>query len=149
MRGMRWIVFGIVAIIPLWGACTKRPALSTGTATTETVAATATPQANVGGTYQVVGKNPGGQGNYTGELTIERQRNDVYHLHWKTGTEFHGIGFLHGNHFSVGWGDSRGAYGIIVYTVQPTGVLQGNWTMSDGKELGTNLGTETATPVIK
>lgn len=148
MRRLRWIVIGMIGTLPLWGACTKIHEMNTTSSSPANTAMTAN-AAKIGGAYQVVGKNPGGQGNYTGTLTIEPKRNDVYHLHWKTGTEFHGIGFRHGDHLSVGWGNGGGAFGIIVYTVDPIGVLKGAWTMSDGHELGTNLGTETATPVIE
>ncbi len=100
---------------------------------------------DIGGMYDVVGKNPGGKGTYKGTLKIDKKRNDVYHMEWKTGNNYTGIGFRNGNIVSVGWGGS-GPYGVVVYTIEKDGILNGTWTMAINNELGTNLGSETATP---
>ncbi|MBI4366682.1 MAG: hypothetical protein HY543_07690 [Deltaproteobacteria bacterium] len=96
----------------------------------------------VGGTYTVVGKNPGGKGGYHGTLTITPD-GELFHLQWSVGTTYTGIGVQDKNVLVVGWGNlHQPGYGMVAYTVQANGILEGKWTTFGGRALG----TETATP---
>ena len=98
---------------------------------------------NLSGVYTTSGTNPGGnQGGYSGYTTITKE-GDQYKVHWKVGTVYDGIGKLEGKVFKVEWGSGGNPVGLVTYTLQEGGVLQGTWYTYKNPNA---LGTETLTP---
>lgn len=97
------------------------------------------------GTYTVDGTNLDGSA-YKGTATIKLTSETTCSIAWKTGSAksatSNGICMLYGDAFAAGYVMSGGAVGLVVYTVNDDGSLEGAWTIS-----GQNgSGTETLTP---
>ena len=93
----------------------------------------------VGGKYTVRGTNPDGSA-YGGTAEITPS-GDTCRMIWHTGSTSRGICMLANKSFAASYrlGDS---YGLVIYEVQPDGILKGVWTVADQ----TGAGTETLTP---
>lgn len=88
------------------------------------------------GTYDVAGTNLDGS-KYRGTARIKLTSETTCSIEWKTGdTTSTGICMLHENAFAAGYvlGNS---VGLVVYEVQPGGVLDGVWTISGEDGAGT------------
>jgi len=92
---------------------------------------------DIAGVYQLKGSNPGGAGEYRGEVAV-MQTGDVYQVGWTiAGTQYVGTGVLRGQTLSVIYQLQGQQAGIAVYEVQPNGDLEGVWTLLGGQVLGT------------
>ena len=93
----------------------------------------------VGGEYTVKGTNPDGSA-YDGTAEITPS-GDSCRMVWHTGSTWRGICMLANKSFAASYrlGDT---YGLVIYDLQPDGVLKGVWTVADQK----GAGTETLTP---
>lgn len=90
----------------------------------------------IAGTYAMVGTNPGGMGEYRGEVAVV-QTGDVYQVGWTIAGQRHvGTGVLNGDVFSVVYQPEGEQAGIAVYELQPDGSLDGVWTGLGGQALG-------------
>lgn len=79
------------------------------------------------GTYEIKGKNPGGDTRYDGELTILKT-GDTYQLEWTTGeVTYFGIGLRNEDILAVGWGMGE-SFGYIEYTFDKDSAT-GRWTI--------------------
>lgn len=96
--------------------------------------------ADIVGSYNAHGSNPGGGGQYQGTATISRA-GDVYKIRWSVGGTYTGTGILTGDVFSVAYTDSKHKwYGVVSYQVLDGGnKLQGLWGDINGTTLGTEL----------
>jgi hypothetical protein len=94
----------------------------------------------VGGEYTVKGTNPDGS-SYGGTAEITPS-GDTCRMVWHTGSTSRGICMLANKSFAESYrmGDT---FGLVIYEVQPDGVLKGVWTVADQK----GAGTETLIPV--
>ena len=97
--------------------------------------------ADITGTYDCQGTNPGGKGNYKGTVVIEKP-GDAYKVTWSiAGQTFNGVGILEGDQFSVGYTDAaKSWFGVIVYKVKGN-TLTGPWAVYGSG----NMGSETLT----
>lgn len=93
------------------------------------------------GTYNVEGTNLDGSA-YKGTANISLTSETTCAIEWKTGsTTSNGICMLYGDSFAAGYVLGK-AVGLVVYTVNDDGSLEGAWTIS-GKD---GSGTENLTP---
>ena len=85
------------------------------------------PPANLGGRYNVVGTNPGGS-EYRGTLTVT-PRGGVYQFRWDAGAQYEGVGVRNGKMIAVAFanGNDGSGCGVVDYSVEPDGTLQGKW----------------------
>ncbi len=92
--------------------------------------------AGVEGVYDCKGKNPGGQGEYAGSVSIAKN-GETYNVNWNIGAQVYiGVGLLQGNQLSVGYSDtSKSWFGIVVYKVKGD-TLTGKWSMHGGAKTG-------------
>ncbi len=94
------------------------------------------PAGDLTGFYSVKGANPGGSGEYAGELKLTKN-GDVYNVEWAIANSppYKGVALLNGDNLGVGWGMGA-AFGVVVYKVSG-GKLQGKWaTASSGPKAG-------------
>lgn len=93
--------------------------------------------ANIEGTYDCNGSNPGGAGQYKGTVAIIKNGSN-YNVTWNIGTQTYlGVGILSGNQFSVGYSDTKKSwFGVVVYKVDGK-TLQGDWAMHGSGKNGT------------
>lgn len=93
------------------------------------------------GTYNVEGTNLDGSA-YKGTATISLTSETTCSIQWKTGpSTSNGICMLYGDSFAAGYVLGKDV-GLVVYTVNDDGSLEGAWTVS-----GRNgSGTENLTP---
>jgi|SRR3954464_14778109 hypothetical protein len=99
-------------------------------------ASPAAAQQQVGGRYQVQGKNFNGSG-YSGTAEIVSTSNNTCRIVWVTGsTTSRGICMRNGNSFSAAYA-MGGAIGLVIYDLQPDGSLDGLWTIADQPGMGT------------
>jgi hypothetical protein len=112
---MRSIIFGLL----LFAACSS-------SATAQTV----------GGNYSVKGTNLDGS-SYSGTAEISPS-GDTCRMVWHTGSTARGICMLANKAFAATYkmGDT---YGLVIYELQPDGVLKGVWTVADEKGAGTEI----------
>lgn len=96
----------------------------------------------IGGIYSVYGVNPRGRGSYRGIVTVTKQ-GDQYLFHWRVGNIYDGIGTLKRNTLSVEWGTAQARVGVVTYTLESNGTLQGTWFMDSDPS---GIGRETLTP---
>jgi hypothetical protein len=98
--------------------------------------------ADIEGTYSAVGSNPGGKGQYKGNVIISKS-GETYKIVWSVGTAYIGTGILIGDVLSVAYTDEgKKWFGIVAYKIKSGGkVLEGLWTGHNGR----NLGKETLT----
>jgi hypothetical protein len=115
---MRKIILGLAMV-----ACAATPALAQ----------------KVGGAYAVEGTNPDGS-KYSGTAQITPS-GSTCHIVWNTGSTSKGICMLANKAFAAYYRLGK-SDGLVVYEVQPDGVLKGYWTITDQD----GAGTETLIP---
>jgi len=86
------------------------------------------------GTYEVEGSNPGGSGNYTGTVTVERT-GDTYRVTWAIGgTRYVGTGIGTKDFIAVSYRSGNNT-GLALYG-EDGGNWTGIWTYAGGKKVG-------------
>lgn len=94
--------------------------------------------ADLEGRYSVEGRNPGGEGSYSGQAAVQQQ-GSVYRVAWKVGRQqYVGTGIRREDTFSVvyqGAGDG-GRPGLVVYQIRDDGSLVGLWVPLGGDKTG-------------
>ena len=107
-----------------------------GVATPESVAEPAT-IVNVEGTYVGSGTDPLGS-SYTCEVDVT-PFGAVFDVIWRVEgrTPYAGLGILSDYTFVVGYRDDREVYGVVAYTIQPDGSLEGISADQDSTKTGT------------
>jgi hypothetical protein len=97
--------------------------------------ATSASAQNVGGRYQVVGKNFDGS-SYSGQAEITVTSNNTCRIVWVTGgTTSRGICMRNGIAFSAGY-VLNGKVGLVIYEIKGDGTLEGLWTLADQNGVG-------------
>lgn len=94
----------------------------------------------VEGQYAIYGKELSGESGYTGKVAVSKQ-GATYTVIWLIGNEVHtGTGILSGDVLSVTF-IARGSPvpGLAVYTVQPDGILTGQFTVLGGRKVGAEI----------
>jgi hypothetical protein len=90
---------------------------------------------NLGGRYQVIGKNHNGSA-YSGTAEITLTSNTTCNIVWKTGsTTSQGICMRNGVAFSAGYSMGN-AVGLVIYEIKPDGSLDGIWTIAGQPGIG-------------
>lgn len=91
---------------------------------------------NLVGEYAASGRNPGGEGEYRGDVAIART-GDLYQVVWSIGGQRHiGTGILRDDVLSVVYQPVGAAPGVAVYEIGVDGVLEGTWTSLGGTSVG-------------
>jgi hypothetical protein len=91
------------------------------------------------GRYRVSGNNPGGNGNYSGAVTVEKT-GDTYKVTWLIGTDKQfGTGIGDQNFLAVSY-QSGNNTGLALY-LESGGNWQGVWTYQNGTRLGNEVWT--------
>ena len=99
------------------------------------LAAPAQAQSNIGGRYQVNGKNPNGS-TYSGTAEIAVTSNNTCRITWVTGgTTSAGICMRNRNVFSAAYRMGN-LVGLVIYEIRPEGVIDGIWTVADQNGVG-------------
>jgi hypothetical protein len=97
---------------------------------------------NLGGRYQVLGKNFNGSP-YSGTAEITVTSNNTCRIVWVTGgTTSRGICMRNANAFSAGY-VLNGKVGLVIYELKGDGSLDGLWTIADQ----TGVGAERLVPM--
>jgi hypothetical protein len=89
------------------------------------------------GKYEVAGTNPGGKGEYTGTVTVEKT-GDTYRVVWVIGGQrYTGTGIGDANFIAVTYrsGDNTG---LALYAQDGDG-WKGVWTYAGGRTMGTEV----------
>jgi hypothetical protein len=95
-------------------------------------------EGDVGGTYDVYGKNPDGS-QYTGTAVIDVTTENTCRITWKTGSSTSaGICMRNGTAFAAGY-ELSGKAGLVVYEIKEDGSMMGLWTIADQAGVGTEL----------
>jgi hypothetical protein len=118
--------------------------LVTALATAAIAACLSTPASaqNLGGRYQVIGKNFNGSP-YSGTAEITLTSNNTCRIVWVTGsTTSRGICMRNANAFSAGY-VLNGKVGLVIYELKGDGSLDGLWTIADQ----TGVGAERLVPM--
>ncbi len=118
--------------------------LVTALATAAIAACLSTPASaqNLGGRYQVIGKNFNGSP-YSGTAEITLTSNNTCRIVWVTGsTTSRGICMRNDNAFSAGY-VLNGKVGLVIYELRGDGSLDGLWTIADQ----TGVGAERLVPM--
>jgi len=90
------------------------------------------------GDYSILGTNVDGSG-YDGELSIIKQ-GEVWQLVWSVGSDtYDGIGITSGNVLAAAYGGQ--GCGVVVYSIQSNGELDGIWGMWGNNNLGAEYAT--------
>lgn len=98
--------------------------------------------ANVGGRYQVIGKNFNGS-SYSGTAEITVTSNNTCRIVWVTGsTTSRGICMRNGNSFAASY-VLGSKIGLVIYEQKGDGTLDGLWTIADE----TGVGGERLVPI--
>jgi hypothetical protein len=116
----------------------------TALATAAVAACLVTPASaqNVGGRYQVIGKNFNGSP-YSGTAEITVTSKNTCRIVWLTGnTTSSGICMRNANAFSAGY-VLNGKVGLVIYELKGDGTLDGLWTIADQ----TGVGAERLVPM--
>ena len=88
------------------------------------------------GHYAVAGANPGGNGKYSGEVTVSKT-GDTYSVVWDIGGDkYVGTGIGAKDFIAVSY-KSGATSGLALYAQQPDGSWSGYWTYAGGKKIGT------------
>jgi hypothetical protein len=96
--------------------------------------------AQVEGQYAIYGREMSGEVGYTGKVAVSKQ-GATYTVIWLIGNEVHtGTGILNENILSVTF-IARGSPlpGLAVYTMQPDGILTGQFTVLGGRKVGAEV----------
>ena len=96
--------------------------------------------AQVGGQYRVQGTNPDGSA-YAGTAKITPSSDTTCRIAWQTGSTSVGICMMAGKSVAASYA-LNGKVGLVLYQLEPDGVLKGVWTVADQP----GAGTETLTP---
>jgi len=89
------------------------------------------------GSYAVTGKNPGGDSQYSGTVTIEKT-GQTYRVIWVVGgTRYVGTGIGDKDFLAVSY-KSGSDTGLALYGADG-GNWEGVWTYAGGKEIGTEI----------
>jgi len=93
--------------------------------------------ADIEGTYKASGANPGGKGQYKGNVIISKS-GETYKVVWSVGTAYIGTGIKVGDVLSVAYTDEgKKWFGIVAYKIKSGGkVLEGLWSGHNGRKLG-------------
>lgn len=97
------------------------------------------PAGDIIGTYEGSGENPGGAGSY--DCTVEISRaGEGYVVVWLFDGQpgYEGSGILMDSTLVVGFANPNG-YGIVAYTVNPDGSLDGTWAGMGDTKTGTEM----------
>jgi hypothetical protein len=95
-------------------------------------------EGDVGGTYEVLGKNANGD-EYKGTATIEVTSENTCRITWETGgSTSAGICMRNGTAFAAGY-VLNNKVGLIIYERQEDGSLVGLWTIADQDGVGTEV----------
>ena len=92
---------------------------------------------DITGTYEGGGNNPGGAGSY--DCTVEITKSgEGYKVVWYFDGQpgYEGTGILKDNTLAVGFANPNG-YGVVAYTVNPDGSLDGTWAGAGDVKTGT------------
>ena len=95
-------------------------------------------EGDVGGVYDVLGKNPDGS-SYKGTATIEVTSANTCRITWQTGSSSsNGICMRNRASFAAGYvlGDK---VGLVVYEMQDDGSMVGLWTIADQAGVGSEV----------
>lgn len=93
---------------------------------------------SIGGTYDAEGTNLDGSP-YRGTATITLTSSTTCEIKWTTGgTTSQGICMRNGPSFAASYVLGR-AIGLVIYTVQPNGTLDGLWTVAGADGAGTEV----------
>ena len=107
-------------------------------AATLTLAAPASAEPRVGGKYKVTGTNFDGSP-YSGTAEITASSNSTCRIVWNTGGST-STGFCMRDDSSLAAAYQMGkSIGLVIYTIQPDGKLNGVWTIADKSGAGTEL----------
>ncbi len=99
---------------------------------------------DIAGTYDAVGSNPDGGGQYKADLTVT-PHDDVYQFSWVSGkSSYEGVGVMTDDRVAVAYtdGDSGKGCGVVLYKIAADGTLDGKkgyWGIN-------TMETETAKP---
>jgi hypothetical protein len=96
--------------------------------------------AQLEGQYAIYGREISGEVGYTGKVAVSKQ-GATYTVIWLIGNEVHtGTGILSENILSVTF-IARGSPlpGLAVYTLQPEGILTGQFTVLGGRKVGAEV----------
>jgi hypothetical protein len=91
---------------------------------------------SVGGKYRVTGTNPNGSA-YTGTAEIIPS-GDSCRMSWNVGGAWKGICMLSNKSLAATYRNGN-TYGLVIYELQPNGVLKGVWTVADSTGVGTEI----------
>jgi hypothetical protein len=88
------------------------------------------------GHYAVAGANPGGDGKYSGDVSIEKT-GDTYKVVWHVGNDTYvGTGIGSKDFIAVSY-KSGNDTGLALYAEQSDGSWAGYWTYAGGTKIGT------------
>jgi hypothetical protein len=110
--------------------------------TSTTTSTVSTP--DIAGKYNVLGSNPNATV-YKGTLEVIK-RGDVYQFRWNAGSQSDGVGIANGNIVAVAFasGANGKGCGVIDYSIQSDGTLDGKWGYWGVSESGTETATRTS-----
>ena len=95
--------------------------------------------AEIGGRYDVVGSNPGNQGQYRGEVVIEPQ-GETYRITWTIGSDrTEGTGIFRDGRLAVVYQPDNARPGVAFYDLRGDGSLSGTWVVHGGAKLGAEV----------
>ena len=79
------------------------------------------------GEYSCIGTNANG-GRYRADIAIAKEGRG-YFLTWRIGNSVHnGVAIRTGNVLASSWSPSPNQHGLVVYTIEPRGLLKGVWS---------------------
>ena len=88
------------------------------------------------GHYAVAGANPGGDGKYSGEVTVEKT-GDTFKVVWHVGDDtFIGTGIGAKDFTAISYKSGKDT-GLALYAEQSDGSWEGYWTYAGGTQIGT------------
>lgn len=95
-------------------------------------------EGDVGGKYDVLGKNLDGS-EYKGTAEITVTSENTCRIHWATGSsESDGICMRNGKAFAAGYVLGDGI-GLVIYTINPDRSMEGLWTVADQDGVGVEV----------
>lgn len=117
---------------------------SSSNSSTTTSSNSTTATANIVGKYNIVGTNPNGAP-YKGALEVI-SHGDVYQFRWSAGNQSDGVGVMNGNVVAVAFasGANGKGCGVVDYTINGDGSLDGKWGYWGTDESGTETATRTS-----
>ena len=79
------------------------------------------------GEYSCIGTNANG-GRYRADIAIAKEGRG-YFLTWRIGNSVHnGVAIRTGNVLASSWSPGPNQHGLVVYTIEPRGLLKGLWS---------------------